>query len=224
MRIKDILKKYHDCDTLCLTRGTYKCRITKEEYLRALFEMQEKEKKDIKRVYNKKKFVLKNYPKFSALYRDIDEECREYFEKNKNRKRFRCTFIADELGKNTKYGDEYDDFFWGFYFKIALQIDRENGLNYTRFNKGKAPIKFLPKEIRDDLIKYEISFTNAVMESAYLIVNYYFKLNANTKKYLLKYNTDFDLDELQDLTLYKKDKVCFSSCTHEGYNSLEDNE
>ena len=43
------------------------------------------------------------------------------------------------------------------------------------------------------------------------------------KKYLLKFRTDFDLQELQDLTLYKNNEVQFYSCTHEKLNLLEKN-
>ena len=54
------------------------------------------------------------------------------------------------------------------------------------------------------------------------MINYYFKLNDETKNHLLKYDSDYDLDELQDLTLYQNNKIKFYSCTHEEYNSLDD--
>ena len=53
------------------------------------------------------------------------------------------------------------------------------------------------------------------------MVKYYFKLNDKSKEYLLRYKSDFDLDNLEDLTIYKKNKIEFYSCTHEQYNSLE---
>ena len=48
-----------------------------------------------------------------------------------------------------------------------------------------------------------------------------FSFNEETKKYLLKYNSDFDLVGLEDLALYKDNKIKFSSCTHEKFNSEE---
>ena len=54
------------------------------------------------------------------------------------------------------------------------------------------------------------------------MINYYFVLNDATKKYLLKFKDDFNMDELEDLTLYKDDQVLFYSCTHEKFNSLSD--
>ena len=53
------------------------------------------------------------------------------------------------------------------------------------------------------------------------MINYYFKFNDESKKYLLKYESDFDLDNLEDLTFYKDNEVVFYSCTHENYNSIE---
>ena len=106
-----------------------------------------------------------------------------------------------------------------FYQKPTKKFDIYNFC----FNDGKKPIKQVPRKLRDYCIKYEISFFNEVTESSRLMINYYFPLNENTKKYLLKFKTDFDLKELQDLTIYKNNKVKFYSCTHEKFNSLKSN-
>ena len=102
-----------------------------------------------------------------------------------------------------------------------MLIDRENEKNNFCFNEGKEPIKKVPRKLKDYCLKYEVSFFNSVTVSSILMINYYFPLNEYTKKYLLKFKTDFDLKELQDLTIYKNNKVQFYSCTHEGFNSLE---
>lgn len=52
------------------------------------------------------------------------------------------------------------------------------------------------------------------------MINYYFNLNSETKKYLLKFQDDFCLEPLEDLTLYKEDEIKFYSCTHEGFNTI----
>lgn len=49
-----------------------------------------------------------------------------------------------------------------------------------------------------------------------------FKLNDETKAWLLTHKDDYDFGEkdnyLQDLALYKGDKILFSSCTHEKFH------
>jgi len=52
------------------------------------------------------------------------------------------------------------------------------------------------------------------------MINYYFKLNDETKKYLLKFDNDFCLEPLEDLAIYKDNELKFYSCTHERFNSL----
>ncbi len=90
-------------------------------------------------------------------------------------------------------------------------------------NGKKDPKEEIPEELKESLIRYEVSFfNNASICYDLLSINYYFKLNEESKKYLLKFKTDFDLDYLDDLALYKNDKLMFSSNTHEEYNSLEE--
>ena len=53
------------------------------------------------------------------------------------------------------------------------------------------------------------------------MLNYYFDLNDETKKFLLKFKNDFKIKgNLYDLAFYKNNELIFSSCTHEQYNSL----
>ena len=39
-----------------------------------------------------------------------------------------------------------------------------------------------------------------------------------TKKWLLQFDTDYDIDPFEDLAFYKENTLLFSSCTHEGYH------
>ena len=75
--------------------------------------------------------------------------------------------------------------------------------------------------MKEYLIRYESSFYNEVTASGQLMINYYFYLNDKTKDYLLMFKSDFDLEGLEDLAIYKGDDVEFCSCTHEKFNSLE---
>jgi len=133
---------------------------------------------------------------------------------------FRCGFITDNVGKTTKYGKNHYNFFWNFYAEIALNIDTEKDKNSVCVKGGKSPIEQVPNELKEHLLYYEVSNFNAVTISGPMI-NYYFKLNDESKKYLLKFRNDFMLIGLEDLTLYKDDEVKFSSCSHERFNSIE---
>ncbi len=215
MKIIDILNKYKEADTFSLTGSSYKMYITKEEYEKALVNAKEEIKKHLKQMYDKKAPFVANISSFNEVFNEIEGECREY---NLNYKPKRCMFIMDKIDTFTKYGE----MFRCFYQDISFHIDRENDMNSFKFNKGKDPVKVLPTILQNNLIKYEVSFFNSVTESGMLMINYYFKLNDETKKYLLNYETDFDLDELQDLTLYQNNKMKFYSCTHDRYNSLEE--
>ena len=134
---------------------------------------------------------------------------------------FKCSYIADNVGKTTKYGNEYKGFFWNFYFDVAHSIERKKDKDFVCISDGKNPIEQVPNELKNHLLYYEVSFFNEVTISGGLMINYYFNLNEDTKKYLLKFEDDFALKDLDDLTLYKGDEVKFYSCTHEQFNSLD---
>ena len=139
----------------------------------------------------------------------------------KIKKNFRCSFIADHVGKTTKYGNEHKGFFWNFYHDVATNIDREKDKEEYCINDGKSPLEQIPSELKKHLLHYEVSFFNAVTVSSGLMINYYFKLNEETKKYLLQFRNDFYINGLEDLTFYKDNEIQFYSCTHEGFNSIE---
>ncbi|MBQ2872425.1 MAG: hypothetical protein IJE89_00280 [Bacilli bacterium] len=247
--MKKIIDKYSDCDMFSLTGGTLGLSITEEEFLNALNKMEEQTKEEKRKEYenNKDKFI--NYPKFDELYEEIKKECYEFdCEKNKeiylnkhfNKQEvkqlkkigmtdeeinkikenfFQCSFITSEVGYTTKYGKESKGFFWHLYHDISMNIDCSKKKNKYCIKNGKNILEQIPKELKEHALYYEISFSNAVTLSNELMINYYFKLNEETKKYLLKFRNDFCLEELEDLTLYKDNKIKFSSCTHEGFNS-----
>ena len=253
MTMKEILEKYSLCDMFSLTGKIYNCCITEQEYLNALREIKNKDMEELKKFYDEHQREYESYPSFDKLYSEIEKECYEYnseenkkkyleekFDKefyfeykkmfmsdseiNKIRENFfHCSFIADEVGKTTRYGNDNPKLFRLFYSRISMLIDRENEKNNFCFNEGEEPIMKVPIELRDYCLKCQVSFFNSVTESSRLMINYYFPLNDNTKKYLLKFKTDFDLEELQDLTIYKNNKIQFYSCTHEKFNSLNNN-
>lgn len=228
-----------------------KYTITEEEFLNALQKIEESNKEEKRKIYeeNKEKFV--NYPEFDELYDEIKKECYEFdseenrqmyinkhfgaekieqykkigktdedIDKIKN-KFFHCSFISDNVGKTTKYGSEYRNFFWNLYHDIAMMVDRQKDKDTYCISDGRSPLEQIPTELKEHFLYYEVSFNNAVTVSGGLMINYYFELNEQTKKYLLQFRNDFALTGLEDLTLYKDDEEKFSSCTHEGFNSIE---
>lgn len=228
-----------------------KYTITEEEFSKALEKMEERNKEEKRKIYenNKEKFV--NYPEFDELYDEIKKECKDFdCDKNRqfyinkhygddtvkeykdmgmsdekiNKIKndfFCCSFIADNGGETTKYGSEYRGFFWRFYHDVAMMIDRQNDKKRYCVSNGKSPLEQIPAELKKHFLYYEISYFNSVTTSGGLMINYYFKLNDETKKYLLQFRNDFYLGDLEDLSLYKDDELKFSSCTHEGFNSIE---
>ena len=135
---------------------------------------------------------------------------------------FHCHFIVGEVGTRTRYSNENNRYIYAFYSNIAMLLDMENEKRKISFNKGNDLLLQVPESIRGECFEYEVSFYNQVNESMQLMVNYYFPLNEKIKKYLLEFETDFDLLELQDLTMYQSGEVKFYSCTHEKFNSINE--
>lgn len=144
------------------------------------------------------------------------------FDKFLDKAKKSCTSIVDKVGKTTKYGRAKEEYFWNLYNDIAMNIDRMNDKEKYLSNGVLDPMDVVPKELKEYLLYYKVSFHNEVSTRSILMINYYFVLNDATKKYLLKFKDDFNMDELEDLTLYKDDQVLFYSCTHEKFNSLSD--
>lgn len=246
--MKKILNQYSDCDVFSLTGEVSGLNVTEEEFVGAINKMEQTNKEVKRKQYNENQIA--NCPDYEVLYEEIKKECFEFdCEQNKEKylnkhfdaemiqtykavgfsdekieeiKKdfFHCSFITDEVGKTTKYGKENPGFFWHLYHDIALNIDRSKTQEKYCTKDGKNPVEVLPNVLKNNLLYYEMSFSNAVTTSSILKINYYFKLNDETKKYLCKFKNDFALKELQDLTLYKNDEIKFYSCTHERYNSI----
>ena len=247
LTMKEILEKYNYCDTFCLTGMVDGYKVSEKEFYDALAYKKKRNRRYLEREYNKYELQQKGYPEFDKLYSEIEQECREFFNEENRQKyineayedykkwgfndeqiknmdiynHFKCSFIVDLIGKTTKYGNKYEDYFHHFYYEVGKNLDIENDKTKYCFNNSKNPIEQVPQELKEYLIRYEISFYNDVTASSGLMINYYFYLNDKTKEYLLKFKSDFDLEGLEDLAIYKGDDVEFYSCTHEKFNSLE---
>lgn len=211
LTMQKILNKFGDCNIFSLTGRASKYNITEKEFLEALNKVKEKEKQ---RIYNYYKDNFEKASDFDKLYEEIEKECYAFINE---KKASYDAFITDEVGETTKYGM----FFYEFYSGIEWNIEREKEQKEYCINNGKNPLEQIPSELKKYFKYYEVSFSNQVTVSGGLMINYYFELNDETKKYLLKYRNDFSLTGLEDLALYKDNEVKFYSCTHERFNSIE---
>ena len=228
-----------------------KYNITEEEFENALANLEEHNKEEKRKIYENSKEKFINYPEFDKLYNEIKRECYDFdCEENKqfyinkhygdkeikkykeygmteeeiNEMKedfFQCSFIADHVGKTTKYGNENRGFFYHLYHDIGMLIDCQKDKKRYCTNNRKSPIEQIPNELKKHFLYYEVSYFNSVTISSGLMINYYFELNDETKKYLLQFKNDFQLEDLDDLTLYKDNEMRFYSCTHERYNSID---
>lgn len=251
LAMKKILAKYSTCDTFSLTGGALEYNITEEEFLNALKKTEEMTKEEKRKQFENKRAEFLNYPSFDEMYEEIKQECYDFYNEQNREKYikkhfdskniemykklgftdekieeiknnfFHCSFIADDVGDKTKYGKENNGFFCNLYREIAMNIDREKEKTKYILNNGKSPLEQIPKELKEHFLYYEVSYFNSVTISSRLMINYYFRLNDETKKYLLQFRNDFELNDLEDLTLYKDNEIIFSSCTNEGYNSID---
>ena len=245
-----LLDKFNDCNIFSLTGKSLGYKMCEDEFLNALMKMEIRNKEQRRIMYEDIKKCFINYPEFDRLYDEIKKECYDFCsEENKNKylniyfndkkiKLFKkngineeqintmkkdffcCSLIVDYVGKTTKYGKENLGFFWNLYHDIAMNIDCENKKDKYCFNGGKSLLEQIPEELKEYFLYYEVSFYNFVTISGVPMINYYFKLNDETKKYLLQFENDFCMKNLEDLTLYKDDDIKFYSCTHERFNSL----
>lgn len=222
----DLLKMFNDCDTFSLTGEPY-ISITNEDKNNALNEIRDKTKKILLNNYN---LLTNSYtlPSFETLYDEITRECINFSKTQKEiymKKRgfFYNRFIADKVGTDTKYSEPLG-YFWNFYQMIGSNLDREEYIDelIKKNKKIRAMDNIKNKILRDNLVRYEILFHNHCTVSSSLMVNYYFKLNDETKKWLSQFKNDFEIKgNLEDLAFYKNGKIQFSSCTHEEFNSIK---
>lgn len=225
----ELLEKFDECDTFSLTGSIENVIITSESKNFALDEIKKINRTYLLEYYNKLKDQYSFIP-FDDLYNEIEKECIDFeiTQKDIYMKKygfFDNSFICDcvmseKNGKRTKY-TEPEGFFWHFYHLMGQNLDRKLYVEKLNNNKLNAIDKIKDNLLKKNLIKYEILFHNHCTESGSLMINYYFKLNEETKKWLLQFKNDFAIEgELDDLAFYKNDEIKFSSCTHEKFNSL----
>ena len=108
-------------------------------------------------------------------------------------------------------------------YEMSLIDELDNRKKLFLFNGKTDPKDEIPEQLKGSFIEYQVSFQNHVSVCYDLLrINYFFKLDEDSKKYLLEFDTDFDLKNFDDLTIYKNGEVKFYSNTHERYNTFEE--
>ncbi len=219
--MKGILEKYKRCDTFSLSRylgDVYLSAVERDEIFSVL---QKENRARLKELYERYKTEI-NAP-FEKLIDEIAIECQRYgdgVDKRKFKYGYQYSFICDVVGEKTNY-DEPREFFWQAYHTLGMEIDCKRDL----LKHEKMPQADITAEVKKEpalfqnFIRYEIKHSNHCTVSGAPIVTYYFKLNADTRAWLLQFPTDYDLAPLEDLALYEGEKLRFSSCTHEGFHT-----
>ena len=226
--MKYLLDMYKDCNKFELVGQVMDCyRITADESDEIFEEHKNIDRMNLKLLYYKFLSKLELEP-YDDIYVNIKDECKAFAGKYKEKYLkeegfFDNGFIADHLGKDTRYS-EPRDLYWHFYHTLGNEIDDAELL--TRMERKGEP--FYPKAIFDkdeykdlleDFIDYKLSFHSHCTAASSVQIIYRFKLTDNSKAWLLKHKDDYDFNgELQDLAFYKDEKLRFSSCTHEHYH------
>lgn len=232
--MKGLLEKYAESDTFSLT-APYSAGVT-EKYPDGIYKIDKKlsdevfvetekyYKEELKHIYDG---IIENerkkLPEFEVLYSDIYNEATEFHNKYRmgkpNSNKFLCDRFSDE---NTKYTEPEE--VWHFYEMLGALLDIKESLERMNKNVRERALdceleweKYLP--LKPYLQEVKVSFHWHCTMSGELHKIFYIGLNDVTKKWLLKYKSDYDLTPLEDLAFYKNGQLMFSSCTHERFRN-----
>ncbi len=229
--MKYILDKFNYCNKFSLSSSLPITKIPSNDKKNLLEQNLQNEKESLSQYYqhfSKKENIVVD---FETLYNDIVKECRKFYKKIQGKdittllNNDSSPFIADHVGKDTKYSEPIS-LIWHFYHNIQqvfMSNDAlSNMLEIDKFNIDDIVTKEKDVSLKNNFLKYEYTFTTHCTKGPLQLV-LYFNLNDDTKKWLLQFKDDFDLgnSEFEDLAFYDNNKLKFSSCTHEGFNSLE---
>lgn len=165
----------------------------------------------------------KKLPSFKEIYADIEKEYENY-----------CSQNSALIEANDGYAC-FTDVFSGdrVYSSLEELWHAYNAVDFTgtcayileKLKKAEAT-RSLTEELeteenkclKDNLKSTEVTFCWHCTVSGELSKVFHIKLNEDTVNWLRKFETDYDLDVLEDLAFYKKGKLLFSSCTHERFH------
>ena len=228
--MNSILDIFSNCDTFSLTSTIPITEIPKKDRIKLLNNHLNDVKQHLQDIYNKESQTENSLPEFDVLFDDIVDECTKFYDKIRGKDIMKlCNngnspFICDHVGKDTKYSEPLK-LIWHFYHNVQqVLMSNDNLINLSECNELNTEKIFIDskdKILKENLLSYEFTYlTHCTGGPLQLVL--YFPLNENTKKWLLQFKNDYDLENsnFEDLAIYNNDKLEFSSCTHEQFNSL----
>lgn len=229
--MEQILDIFHDCDTFSLSLAKPITSITKEAkgQLAENFKASEKERMKAYYTHYSSDDDLKKLADYDTLFDEVFAEATEFYAQFEGKEVDELIsqkidpFLCDYVGKTTKY-DKPLNFFWHLYHTCQNVIMNSDSLKDLPIDEGFAERVFendFNKPLKPHLQKAEYTYSTHCTTGPLQLV-YYFKLNDETKKWLNQFENDYALEgsDFEDLAIYKNGEIKFSSCTHEGFNSL----
>ena len=166
----------------------------------------------------------KKLPPFKDIYADIEKEYENYcrqnsalIEANDGYACFTDVFSGDRIYSSLEelwHAYSAVDFTGTCAYILDKLAKLENIRSLTEELESDEN-----KCLQDNLIKTDVTFCWHCTTSSELSKVFYFKLNEQTANWLRKFESDYDLEILEDLAFYKKGKLLFSSCTHERFHT-----
>ena len=219
--MQGLLDKYAYCDEFSLSYYAPSVALSPEQVDLAVTSAYERLVKDYDNLYEKyaQDLSVKADELFALLY----DECVKYAEKVPSNEVFGRSFICDRVGEGTRFS-EPRQFFWHAYHQIGCYLDfvagvkmhqsedKPNGYIFSVLNGEEY------SAIKPHLTRHQIADHNHCTTTNAPIITLYFSLNEQTRAWLGRFNTDYDLEELDDLAFYACGEIQFSSCTHEGFH------
>lgn len=170
------------------------------------------------------KKVKNKLPDFFVLFNDIYDETKKHLERSQQGLlEEESPFLCDEIYENNTLYKEPVEFFWHMYHLIQFLFECQEIVLSLQTNLIEKPLDYElhTKEnsvLSPHLISIITTFTWHCSISNELHKVFRFKLNDATKKWLLQFETDYDIKPFEDLAFYSDEKLLFSSCTHERYH------
>lgn len=164
-----------------------------------------------------------NLPPFDELYAEIEREYEEFYLKNEEfaKQHGGNAFICDAFARGETEFTQPSEL-WHVYNSVEFAA---NCVRTLRKMKEATAEKPLCTEIDgEEVLKFnlqdvKVGFSWHCTVSSELGKTFFFELNEDTKKWLMRHKDDYDFGTLQDLAFYNGEKILFSSCTHEGFHT-----
>lgn len=215
--MKGLLEKYstanefevvvpYDCDYLSKNNAEIAVNGLEEQTLKSL-------KATYDSLSKKEKGLI---PEFNLFISEVTLEIeRELGGEQKN------LFMCDRVAKGqTKFSDPLK-FVWRAYLELEeLQKRKIEVSKMPSDNLGNidGELESVFKDIKDLFISITPTYSWHSTTTSVLYKLYRFKLNEKSRKWLMQFENDYQIEGFEDLAFYNGKDLVFSSCTHEGFH------